>query len=173
MSTIQQQMQMYHALETVLRGAADAKQPLTLGDIWEVASIREAAPKQTHVRDKIKVLLYHKLVTKVSVAASQSGNKMSRVGYMWANDAKSVEGEITFRNSASAAVARETGWPDVGLLRQNPVRAAMQSDKSPPGVDIFFDGCTIHGGANLELFLSDVKCTVSRSMTGKVIIKIE
>jgi hypothetical protein len=166
MSTIQQQLQMYNALETVLRQAAEAQQPMALADIWEVSSIREAAPKMTHVRDKLKVLQHHNLVTRVGVAASQSGNKMARVGYMWANADKTVEQEIKFR----ASTTREGhGCPP----RPQRMQAVAAPVPDTSGLDIYFEGCVIHGGRNVELSVSDVKMIVSKNAEGKLIIKIE
>jgi hypothetical protein len=159
MSTIQQQMQVYHALEVVLRTAADTQQPLTLRDIWEVASIKDVARKETQIRDKLKVLLAHKLVTKVTVAQSASGSKMSRIGYMWANLDKSADDELNYRNSATGAMARKKPEPP-------PVPSQ--------DVEIEFNGMVVYAGRNVEMFISDVKCVVDKNpLTGMVRIHIE
>ena len=169
MSTIQQQMKMYHTLETVLRGAAEAKQPLTLGDMWDMADVKESAPKITHVRDKLKVLIHHKLVSKVPVAQSLSGNRMSRVGYMWTQPDKTVEQEITFRGSPGVKGEKTTAiWPLVER-RMPPVTPESPTEE----VLIEFNGFIVHAGRGVDMYIADVKCNVDKNPeTGRVRIKI-
>jgi hypothetical protein len=169
MSTIQEQMKMYHALEVSLRNAADTKQPMTLGDLWDVAAIKETAPKMTHVRDKLKVLLKHKLVAKLPVAESLSGNRMSRVGYMWAQPDKTVEEEIKFRHSATLKSGSPGPvWPVID--RRMPVVTAASPSED---VEIEFNGFIVHARRGVEMYIADVKCNVDKNPeTGRVRIKI-
>lgn len=89
MSTIQEQMMLYHVIETVLREAG--KRTLTLRDIWEKPDVKVLTPKEHTLRDRLRTLVDRKLVIRHEVSESDSGSKQSRIGYTWANLDKSVE----------------------------------------------------------------------------------
>lgn len=91
MAAIQQQMALFHHLENELRKAAEAKAPLTVKDLWERPDIKAVAKNEMQVRDKVKTLLENRLLTKVTVAESQGGDRRSRIGYYWRDMEKTSE----------------------------------------------------------------------------------
>lgn len=161
MSTIQQQMQMYHVIEEVLKASV---YPMSLGDICESAAVRELTDKHTFVRDKLKVLVRHNLVSKVPISQSATGNNMVRTGYIWAADDRGVE-EIKHRERGpyKKAEGKEVIVPSVTIPAKD----------SPSVMEVELNGVVVYVGANVEMYISDVKCTIDKNpSTGVLRIKI-
>lgn len=161
MSTIQNQMQLYHAIETALRDAAEHNHPMTLQDVYDRADVAAAARNKAQVRDKIAVLVNHKLVTKVSVAQGQSGNKMERVAYLWAQMDKHVEDELNSRAVNAGVVG--------GIAKHH---------KAPPepseNVEVEINGMVVYAGKGVEMYIQNVMCVVDKNpASGLVRIKIK
>jgi hypothetical protein len=169
MSTIQEQMLMYHTIESILKEAAQAQQPVTLRDVWEKPEIRQLFKKEHQVRDKIGVLVSHKLVTKVTVAQSQSGDRRHKVAYMWADLDRTADAELNYRQAASGASSRVTAPAGRAIEARKPVPAPTPS----LDVEVEVNGLTVFAGRNVELFVDNVKCVVDKNPeTGRVRIAI-
>lgn len=160
MSTIQSQMQLYHAIEMALRDATEHSHPMTLQDVFDRADVAAAAKNKAQVRDKLAVLVNHKLVTKVSVAQGQSGNKMERVAYLWAQMDKHVEDELNAR-AVNAGVAG-------GTAKHN-----KQPEEPSENVEVEINGMVVYAGKNVEMYIQNVKMIVDKNpISGLVRIKV-
>lgn len=163
MSTIQTQMQLYHAIEMALRNATESKHPMTLQDLYDRADVAAAAKSKHQVRDKITALLQHKLITKVTVAEGMTGSKRERVGYLWAQMDKHAEDEINMRAVAS------------GMSAGSHNRAAKPSPEVPSeNVEVEINGMVVYAGKGVEMYIQNVKCVVDKNpASGLVRIKIQ
>jgi len=131
MAAIQQQMALFHHLENELRKAAQDKTPLTVRDLWERPEVNAVAKTETQVRDKVKTLLENHLLTKVTVAESQGGDKRGRIGYYW-RDLQKTSDDLNIRKMQS---------------RQEPKHAPMIVNKD---VELVVNGITVVVGKNPE-----------------------
>lgn len=152
MSTIQEQMLMYHAIEDVLRVAATQQHPLALRDIWEKAEVRGAISKETMVRDKINVLVKRGLVTKVTIAQGESGDKRSRVGYMWADMDRHADDELDYKHAAAGAQ---------GAYKRH--LAVPHVNEPTDDVEIEVNGMIVYAGKGVELHINNVVCVVDKN----------
>lgn len=110
-------MLLLHKIEVILRQAKQRNQPVSSHDIWQSPDISESAPKEYHVRDRVRAMVAKGLVVKVPIAESQSGNKRSSVGYMWANLEKSIDSEGLRSTRKGTDVPIEPVQPVVSLDR--------------------------------------------------------
>lgn len=162
MSTIQTQMHLYHAIETALRDGTERKHPLTLQDLYDRADVAASSKSKAQVRDKLTALMQHKLITKVTIAEGQSGNKRERVGYLWAQMDKHVEDEINVRAVASGASSGSHS------------RVAKEPEKPSENVEVELNGMTVYAGKGVEMFIQNVVCVVDKNpISGLVRISIK
>jgi hypothetical protein len=90
--SINKQMELYHKIEQVLREAAKTKHAMTIRDIFEVPAIREVAKNELQVRDKVRNLHEHQLLTRVTVPMdAAAGDKRNKVGYYWRHENKTAD----------------------------------------------------------------------------------
>lgn len=118
MSTIQQNLSLYHQLEVVLRKAAAEKRPMTVRDIYEVPDVKAVARNELQVRDKIKTLMDNNFLTKVTVAESQGGDKRGKIGYYWKDEEKTIEKDFKTPRANVSRVEEEPQAPvkDIELV---------------------------------------------------------
>lgn len=157
MSTIQEQMKMYHVVEQVLRQAAIENHPMALRDIYERAEVKSIFPKEYAVRDKVNVLLNHGLVTKVTIAQSASGDKRSRVGYMWAVMESTAQERIDFAHVASGSGRTKHPKRENIGIRHVPRETPTQS------VEVEVNGLTVYAGKGVQMFVQGVNLTVDKN----------
>lgn len=131
MSTIQQNLSLYHQLEVVLRKAAVEKRPMTVRDIYEVPDVKAVARNELQVRDKIKTLMDNNFLTKVTVAESQGGDKRGKIGYYWKDEEKTME-------------------KDFKTPRANVHRAEEETQAQSKDIELVFNDVTIIIGKNPE-----------------------
>ena len=112
MSTIQQNLSLYHQLEVVLRKAATEKRPMTVRDIYEVPNVKAVARNELQVRDKIKTLMDNNFLTKVTVAESQGGDKRGKIGYYWKDEEKTIEKDFKTPRANVQRVEEEPQAPN-------------------------------------------------------------
>jgi hypothetical protein len=169
MSTIQDQFLVYHRLESILRDAALNQQPVSVQDLWENPGIRERVNKLHNIRDKIKVLSDHRLITKVSVPQSQGGDRRVRVAYMWADTDKHADDELR-----KPLPREDKASTQVRSVQSTPAKPpSSQPSRSTLDVEIEVNGLRVFAGTNVEMFVQDVKCVVDKNPdTGTVRIII-
>lgn len=138
MSTIQQNLSLYHQLETALRKAAVEKRPMTVRDIYEVPDVKAVARNELQVRDKIKTLMDNNFLTKVTVAESQGGDKRGKIGYYWKDEEKTIEKDFKTPRANVHRVEEEAQVRDIE-------RQAQSKD-----IELVFNDVTIIIGKNPE-----------------------
>ena len=112
MTTIQQNLSLYHQLELVLRRAAVEKRPMTVRDIYEVPDVKAVSRNELQVRDKIKTLMDNNFLTKVTVAESQGGDKRGKIGYYWKDEEKTIEKDFKTPRANVQRVEEEPQAPN-------------------------------------------------------------
>lgn len=70
--SINKQMELYHKIEQVLREAAKTKHAMTIADIFEAPIVNAVAKTEVQVRDKVRNLHEHGLLTRITVPASEA-----------------------------------------------------------------------------------------------------
>jgi hypothetical protein len=89
--TISHHMLVYNKIEEVLREASAARNPTTVRDIFESPAVQAVAKNEAEVRNKVNNLEQAALLTKSTVAESQTGEKRARIGYLWRQANRTVE----------------------------------------------------------------------------------
>lgn len=130
MSTIQDQMQLFHALEVALRRVAEEKSPMTIRDLHDIPAVKQVSRGELQVRDKVKTLLDKGLLTKVTVAESQAGDKRGRIGFYW-RDPEKTSDLVKVRNGK----------------KHETVPVPVPTDKN---IELVINGMTIVVGKNPE-----------------------
>lgn len=170
MSTIQEQMRMYHVVEQVLRQAASENHPVSLRDIYERTEVKEIFPKEYAVRDKVNVMLNHGLVTKVTIAQSASGDKRSRVGYVWAVADSTAAERIDFAHAARGSGRIKHPKEGNTGIQHVPKPVPTQN------VEVEVNGLTVYAGKGVQMFVQGVSMTVDKNpLTGliRIVLKDE
>lgn len=126
--SINRQMALYSAIEMVLREAAKTKHAMTVHDVFEAPAVQALAKNELQVRDKIKNLHEHSLLTKVTVPSSEAGDKRNRIGYYWRDENKTAN-DMQGRN-------RQVGVVD------------MPKSIAGKGIEMVMSGVTIVIGIN-------------------------
>lgn len=161
MPTIQDQMALYSSIENVLRSHTEQQQPMSLAEVHESVKTDHGCT-QNQVKDKLVSLMNHKLVTKVTIAQDQSGNKRSRIGYLWAQMDRHAEDEISARNVASGSRGAKQKYAE---------KAPVEPSES---VEVEVNGLMVYAGRGVQMFVQNVRMVVDKNPdTGLVRIKLE